>query len=267
MKRILISVVSLFISVMASAQFSESTKGLLLMPSAEMEPNGTFMISNSFLNKNYLPYRKGNPYMWGYNTFGYGFSITFWSRLEVAYILTIFNGAWNPQAKTWRSKIMKNQDRHFAARFQVLKENEFDLNWMPSVVIGVSDPTTGGGGGGYFDDKSKIVSNGFFHREYVAATKHFNTPWGEIGAHAGYQLTRRRDFIKPGPMAAVTWNPVWLNQPDQFLSSFRLIGEYDAETINIGFSTSVWKDHFEGWFCLQNCQWVSAGLRYKLVIK
>ena len=46
------------------------------MPSAEMQKDGTFMISNLFLNSHTLP----NNYMWGregidrYNTFSYGIS-------------------------------------------------------------------------------------------------------------------------------------------------------------------------------------------------
>lgn len=264
MKKIYILLLLLCLSATSRAQFVDATKGLLIAPSAEMEQSGTFMFSGSFLNKQYLPYNPKSEYEWGYNTAGYGLSITFWSRLEVAYVCTIFNGKWNPNAKSYRAKIMMNQDRHFAARVQALKENEFGKNWVPSVVFGISDPVSGKGGEYIGSDVSK--GNGFFNRMYVALCKHFDTPWGVVGAHAAFQYTLRKDFSKTGPCAAVTWDPVWLNQPDSFLSSFRLIAEFDAKDFNIGLSTSVWRDHFEAWVCMEGCRYPSAGLRFKQVL-
>ena len=234
-----------------------------------MHKSGTFVITNNFLNQHSLP-SSG----WDYNTFGYGFSITFFSRLEVAYACTIFNADWSPSAQlptaSYRTKILKNQDRHFAARVQALKEGEFGLKWMPSVVLGVSDPTSGGTGenwGNYFDADVSGTGNGFFNRWFIAATKHFATPWGEVGGTVGYQYNQRADYPLNAPCAAITWNPKWLNVEGSFLSSFRLIAEYDSRTFNVGFTTSIWKDHFEAMFELKNMQWISAGLRFKVVLK
>ena len=67
-----------------------------------------------------------------------------------------------------------------------------------------------------------------------------------------------------GPCAAVTWRPVWIQNDWVALN---LIAEYDARTINVGFITSIWKDHFEAMFELQDLKWITAGLRYKLVLK
>lgn len=266
MRKLKVCLVMIFISSFSTfAQFSDCTKGLLLMPSAEMEKNGTFMISNNFINKHYTTDKGG--FGWAYHTFSYGFDITFWSRLEVAYVCTLFNGDWNPLAKTARQKIVKNQDRHFAARFQLVKENEFDLKWIPSIVLGLSDPVTGSGGGEYIGSNVSGSGNGFFNRYYLAASKHFETEIGELGAHVAFQYTKRKDFAATGPCFAVTWNPIWLNQPDGFVSSVRVIAEYDAKYVNVGISSSVYNDHWEGWICMQACQWLSAGLRYKFVIK
>ncbi|MCR4824648.1 MAG: hypothetical protein K5849_04735, partial [Bacteroidales bacterium] len=71
----------------ARAQFLDGSSGLMLAPSGDMHPSGTFMITNTWLNPNVLP-----PFPWGYYTFGYSFNITFWSRFEFAYILTLING-------------------------------------------------------------------------------------------------------------------------------------------------------------------------------
>lgn len=266
MNRALTIVVGLLAAANSYAQFVDCTKGLLIMPSAEMEENGTFMISNSFLNEHFLPDNYSFEFPWDYNTFGYGFSITFWSRLEVSYVCTLFNGKWSPSSVSGRSKIVRNQDRHFAARFQLLRENDF-FEWVPSVVVGISDPVTAVGGGYIEGQGIQETGNGYFNRYYIVATKHFDSSVGEFAGHAAFQYTKRKDFSATGPCVAITWNPVWLNQTDFFLSSFRLIAEYDAMNFNVGFSSSIWHDHFEGWFCFQGCQWISAGLRYKVVIR
>ena len=60
------------------------------------------------------------------------------------------------------------------------------------------------------------------------------------------------------------WQPVWL-QNRWFFPKFIL--EYDAKNVNFGFISSIWDDRFEAMFCLQNFQWVSFGLRFKLRLK
>lgn len=263
MKRFLASLAGLLLAFSASAQFVDCTRGLLTMPSAEMYQECTFTITNNFLNKHFLP-TKG----WNYNTFGYGVSITIFSRLEVAYAMTIFNGAWRPEdpsTLTYRERIMRNQDRHFAARVQVLREGDFAA-WVPSVVLGISDPVTGSGTYEYIgSDVSK--NNGYFNRAYIAVTKHFNTAWGDVGAHAAFQYTKRTDFSATGPCAAVTWEPVWLNREGWFMNSFRATLEYDAKSLNIGVNASIWEDRFEAMAMLYGFRWPMFGLRYKLVLK
>lgn len=250
----------------ARAQFVDSVTGLLMMPSGEMQESGTFMISNSMLNKAYVENPK-NTSAWGYNTFAYGFDITVFSRVEIAYICTLFNHNWDPYADlNYRRSILFNQDRHFAARLQALKEGEFGLKWMPSVVLGISDPLTGSGGD-YLEDNVGSEGNGYFNRAYIAASKHFQTPFGKVGAHAAYQYTRRKYIIPKGPCVGVTWNPVWLNREGSFLSSCRVIAEYDAKEVNLGLTASVWKDRFEIWTCLQACRHFNGGLRFKVVLE
>lgn len=264
-KKIVIILELVAVSIVADAQYYDSTKGLLVMPSAEMEESGTFMISNSYLNKAYLP-TSG----WNYGTFAYGFDITFWSRVEVAYVCTIFNGSWRPEDPsqlTERQRIMRNQDRHFAARFNVLRENDFGCDWLPSIVVGLSDPVTGAYGGEYLDDTIGESGNGYFNKYYISASKHFNLQWGDVGAHMALQYTKRRDFSSRLPCFGVTWEPVWLNRKNYILTSFRVIGEYDGKNVNIGVISTVWKNHFDAWACLEGIKWPSAGLRYKLVIK
>lgn len=244
----------------ARAQFADCSTGLLQMPTAEMQPEATFMITNNYLNKHALP-SSG----WGYDSFQYGFTVSFWGRVEMGYVCTIFDGKRRPNPSE-RDKIMFNQDRHFTGRVLLLREGEFGQAWMPALVAGISDPTTGAGGGDYLTGDVTGNGNCFFNRNFIVLTKHFRTGWGEIGAHAGYQFNRRRDYAIDAPCAGVDWRPVWLHGKG-ILDDLDLILEYDSRTVNMGFIASVWDRRFEAMFEWQNFRWVNFGLRYRLRLK
>lgn len=241
------------------AQFADASSGLLQMPSAEMQADGTFMITNNFLNKHATSSR------WSYNTFQYGFAVSFWGRLELGYVCTIFNDYW----QGWQSRKgvwMINQDRHFTGRVQLLREGD-GFDWMPALVFGMSDPVTGSGGGEYIGSNvDGSVGNGFFNRTYFVLSKHFCTSWGEVGAHVGYQYNHRKDYPINAPCVGVNWKPVGL-QGKGIFDGLNCIAEFDSRTVNLGFIASVWDNRFEAMFELQNFQWVNFGLRYKLRIK
>ncbi len=66
-KVIIVLTVLLLGSGIARAQFTDGSTGLLQMPTADMQDDGTFMITNTFLNKHSLP-----SSVWGYKPFSYG---------------------------------------------------------------------------------------------------------------------------------------------------------------------------------------------------
>lgn len=241
-----------FRTVKTHAQLTNGVAGLLHMPNAEMQRDGTFMFGGNFLSKHNLP----SQYWWGYDTYNYYLNITFLKRLEVAYICTLVKGQkelsyWPEQ--TWGK--FTNQDRHFAARLQLLKEGEW-WRYMPSVVLGVNDPTTGSGGD-YTNMAVDGEGNGYFNRWYMAMTKHFQTPYGELGVHIAYLYNKRADYPLNAPAIGLNFRPA-------FHEEINLIAEYDAKTINIGITYSIWNDHFNFLFELQQCKYVSAGLVYKV---
>ncbi len=221
-----------------------------------MPQSGTVMITNLFLNK------QSTPPVWNYNTFGYGISIVFLSRIEIGYVMTIFNGKWGENPNS----IWFNQDRHFYGKIQLLKEGEFGQEWLPSLSAGISDPTTGETRKGDIDytDFDVAEGNGYYNRYYVVATKHFSSSIGTIGAHLGYQYSQRIDNPFKGPCAAIDWVPVWLNSSN---FSLKTIAEYDSRTFNVGFIASIWGDRFELMFDLMALKWVSFGARFNLVLK
>lgn len=251
-------------SATARAQFLDATTGLLSMPTAVTNPGGTFMITANFLNKNYLPPR------WTNHTFGYGFDVALWDRIEAAYVLTVMTGTRtdeDPESPTGKVTYnWVNQDRHFSAKLLVFREGEFHQTWMPALALGVSDLTSGTGGG--YDTGVTETGNGHFNRWYIVATKHFNTPWGELGAHAGYQtnqlFVKRKDRVINAPCAGINWRPKWL-QTDWL--TLDLVAEYDSLNFNLGFIASLWHDRVEAMFDLQSFRYVSFGLRYKMCLR
>lgn len=239
-------------TVKTHAQFTNGVTGLLHMPDAEMQRDGTLMIGGNFLNKYNLP----NQRWWGYDTYNYFLNITFFQRLEVAYICTLVKGQeelsfWPEQ--TWGK--FTNQDRHFAARLQLLKEGEW-WKYMPSVVLGVNDPTTGGRND-YTDMAVNGDGNGYFNRWYIAVSKHFQTGYGELGTHVSYLYNKRVDYPLNGPAVGLNFRPA-------FHKELNFIAEYDAKTMNVGATYSIWNDHFTFLFELQQCRYISAGLVYKV---
>lgn len=242
------------------AQFADCSTGLLQMPTADMQDDGTFMITNNFLNKYSLP-TSG----WTYNTFQYGIYVSFWGRMEIGYVCTLFNDNWQG-SQTRPGVTMINQDRHFTGRIRLLKEGEFGQKWIPSVVLGASDPFTGVGGDYTNLEATAVSGNGYFNRLFAVMTKHFSSPWGMIGVHLGYQYNKRQDYPLNGPCAGVDWKPVWLRDR-WLLDSLDVIVEYDSRFLNCGFVASIWNNHFEAMFELQNFCWINFGLRYKLRLK
>lgn len=244
------------------AQFVDSSSGLLQMPSGRLYEESTLSITNLYINKHALSTK------WTYDTFSYGFSYTFWSRLEVGYVLTVFVGKWDKTAKTYQEKNIVNQDRHFTGRLQILKEGDFGLNWLPNIVVGMSDPATSFGDEEGYGSASQITSgNGYFNRTFAVASKEFNTAWGPLEAHIGYQYNRRKDYRINGPCAALSWKPMWLHNQFGFLNDVKAIFEYDSRTPNIGFIASMFSNKFEAMFEVQNFRWINFGLRYNLKVK
>ncbi len=247
-----------FACCVSRGQFWDSSTGLLQCPSADMNRDGTFMITNNFMNKHSV-----SDWYWGYHTFEYGLNLSLWGRLEIGYVCVIIDGKRNPAPRSDWYRMMFNQDRHFNAKVLLLREGDFGLSWLPALAVGLSDPTTHTGGD-YSGDSVSGEGNGFFNRYYVVATKHFNTKLGPVGAHLGYQYNLRTDLPMNGPCVAVDWVPIWL---DSSATSMKLIAEYNSRTFNMGFIASFWDNRFEAMFELMAMKWVNFGVRYKLVLK
>lgn len=239
------------------AQLTDGMTGLLHMITAEVQKDATFMLGGNMLHKNNIP----SKYWWGdYNTYNYYLNITFLDRIEIAYICTLVQGKKNgfhwPEYTYGK---FVNQDRHFAGKIQLVKEGEW-WKHMPAIAMGVSDPTTGGGND-YSDMNVDGDGNGFFNRWYVAMSKHFQFKGiGELGVHVTYLYNKRTDYPLNGPAFGVNFRP-------NFHKNLNLIVEHDTKTLNVGALYSLWADHFNFLFELQEGKYVSCGLVYKVNLK
>lgn len=252
MHRFYITIILCFSIFIGKAQYTNGVTGLLHMPNAEVQKDATFIIGGNFLNKHNLP----NNNWWGYHTYNYFINITFLDRIEISYICTLVQGKNNgyhwPQ-HTWGKFV--NQDRHFASKIQLIKEGEW-WEHMPAIAIGVNDPTTGSGGD-YTNMAIQGNGNGYFNRMYAAVTKHIHIPFGELGLHATYLYNKRTDY----PLNGLGWG---INFRPDFHRNLNFIVEHDTKTLNIGALYSLWADHFNVLFELQDCKYISAGLVYKV---
>ena len=211
------------------------------------------MITTNFLNQHTL-----SPSQWNYNTFGYGFDIALWNRVEVAYVCVLMHGTSYYDTQPDVPVHWVNQDRHLCGKLLLLRDGEFGVSWMPNIAVGVSDIDKG-----MFRRRGREKENGYFTRLYIVVSKSFHTPVGEVGSHFGYQWNPRVDFPINAPCVGVDWKPTWLQT--NWLS-LDLIAEYDSRTFNTGFIASFWDKHFEVMFDLQALKWVSFGLRYKMYL-
>lgn len=256
-KYLLLFLILNYCGINTSAQFTNGITGLLHMPNAVIQKDATFALGGNFLNKHNLP----NDRWWGYHTYNYFLNVTLFDRIEIAYICTLVQGkpgtGYHWPEFTYGKFV--NQDRQFAGKIQLVKEGEW-WKHMPAIAVGVSDPTTGGSSD-YSDMNVSGNSNGYFNRWYVAFSKHFKIlNVGELGVHATYLYNERTDYPLNGLGCGINFRP-------EFHKNLNLIVEHDTKTLNIGALYSLWADHFNFLFELQEGKYISAGFFYKVNLK
>ena len=249
----LLVILLIWLPIKSYAQLTDGMTGLLHIVNAKVQKDATFMIGGNMLHKNNIPSKT----WWGdYNTYNYYLNVTFLDRIEIAYICTLVQGKPNDfwPEQTWGK--FTNQDRHFAGKIQLVKEGEWS-KYIPAIAVGVSDPTSGSGGD-YSDMNVSGSGNGFFNRWFAAVTKHFQIQGaGELGIHATYLKNRRTDY----PLNGLGWG---INFRPDIHRNLNVIIEHDTKTLNIGALYSLWADHFNVLFELQDGKYISAGLVYKV---
>jgi len=204
--RYLILLLLAFTVLKSYAQPTAGTTGLLNIPSAEMQNDGTFMAGANYLPTDMTPER------WDYNTGNYYINITFLPFFEFSYRMTLLK---NPTYDEFRE-----QDRSFSARLRLLKEKKY----RPAIVVGGNDLYT----------SSSSDNNQYFGNIYGVSTK--NIEWNNqlIGLTFGYAPEIERNKTITGIFGGISYTP------SQRLP-LQLYAEYDTKAFNFGASGIVLK--------------------------
>jgi hypothetical protein len=209
MKQVILILLAGLFAMPAKAQPVNGTTGLLNIPSAEMQQNGTF-----FMGANFLPDRMtSEPF--DYNTGNYYFNITFLPFLEFNYRMTLM--------KVMTGKY--NQDRSFGIRVRLLKEKSL----LPSFVIGGNDIySTVNPGAGYFNSLYGVITKNIYYRSSKVGLNA-----GFAGKYSGNSYSKNMK----GLFGGVSLSP-------GFAPSLQLIGEYDTHAFNAGASVLLFRHFF-----------------------
>lgn len=216
------------------AQHSMGVTGLLNIPTADMQADGTFMVGANFLPDRMLP----DP--WNYNTGNYFLNMTFLPCLEVGYRCTLMRlktGKWN-------------QDRSVSLRLRPLKEGRY---W-PSVVLGSNDALTTG----ELNPLKKVESNRFFSSVYGVVTKHWMPGGHDLAVSLGWNIPFRKNNDRDGVFGGMSYSPM-------FCRALSLMAEYDDKAVNMGISLRLFNHFTVHAFCY-DLEAVSCGLRYELCL-
>jgi len=212
-------------SVVSKAQTLTGTSGLLNIPSADMQADGTFM-----MGANYLP--KINQPSLGYNSGNYFFNLTFLPFFEVALRCTLLKRA---------NGRYTGQDRSVNVRFQLLKEKEY----MPAITIGVND---------LYSESKK--GNQHVGSSYIVLTKHFKVDQTTIGVTSGYgfKILKTNEFVGLFGGLALTHNS---------FKQFTFMSEYDGKGVNIGGSLLLFK-HLYLLSMVEQLKYFTGGVAYRI---
>lgn len=234
LKKLVLSACLLLMAACLHAQYSLGVTGLLTIPTADMQADGTFMGGGNFLPEAMMPSN------WEYNTGNYFVNITFLPFLEVAYRCTLLHGEFVKGSK-W------NQDRSVSLRLRPLKEGK----WWPAIVVGSNDAFTTG----ELNMFKNAAGNRFFSSVYIVGTKHLLLGGHDLGFSLGGNIPFRKDSYRKGIFGGVGYSPA-------FLRSVTLMAEYDAEAVSIGAAAQLF-NHFSLHAFCYDFKAVSAGIRYE----
>lgn len=233
----------------AVAQLYTGLSGLIHVPSADMNEEGTARIGGYYMNKHFTPGDKNDRYGFvyegeKYNTADFYLSVTPFRWVEIGYTFTLLK-----TLAEGRDKPKYNQkDRYFSIKLNPLREGKYH----PAIVIGSNDfigsPTKrhayGGSGAGYFCNY------------YIAATKHFKPGKHDIGVHLAYRYCPNAYNQRwEGVVGGITFQP-------SFQKNLRAIAEYTGDDINVGFDWLLWK-HLFLQAVLQDGKYFSGGICFQ----
>jgi hypothetical protein len=224
-----------------AAQQYTSMSGLIHVPSADMDPEGSARIGGHFLNREFVPERFFAVFNQGkYNTFSHYLSITPFPWLEIGYTSIAFKHRQRYPGETGYTGSVGyyDKDRHISLKLRPVQE----AKWWPSIAIGADDPYSTSG-----------AQSTYYSNFYMAATKHFDLKGNSLGIHLAYRKWKQ-DYNRKwnGTVGGITFRPF-------FAGNLRVIAEYTGNDVNVGFDWMLFK-HILLQSSLQNGTYFTGGL-------
>jgi hypothetical protein len=204
--------------------------GLLNIPSADMQDDGTLYAGVNYINQNSYVSVDPEPY----DRYAWYFDITFFKFLEVNFRSTTYRYDTNSY----------NVDRALSLKARVLRERKY---W-PAIVIGSNDAFQPDSYGG----------NQFFVSTYVVLTKHIPVKKSEFAITLGYGYNFQEQTGFEGLFGGVSFSPGFLRQ-------MNLIAEYDGRNFNLGGNVLFFK-HLFVFGMVHDLKHFSGGLAYRLYL-
>ena len=217
-----------------SAQDLIGTTGLMNIPTADMQPDGTFDGGARWVTQTAL------HDLVNFDTGIYYVRFTPFSFFEFTFRETLFKTQHSVK-KTWN---YYQQDRSSTIRIRPLAERRG--KWWPSIVFGANDLYSAYG-------------NSFYAGYYGVATKHFPLGSGHVSLSAGYFHPVKAGKMYNGAFAGVEYRPM-------HKIPLLLMADYDTKGVNLGLSytfmghlrTFAFTHQLKGW---------GVGLSYCTTIK
>lgn len=213
------------------AQESSGTTGLLNIPTAEMQKDGTFRLGANYLPENFT------PGTFSYNTANYYLNLTFLPFLEITYKCTLH--------ETSSTGKYTQQDRSFGLRMRLWKEKKY----LPAFVIGGRDIYSDVNDGGHQ----------YFSNKYVVATKSIHWNKNRMSLSLGSGIEEFSEMGLDKVFAGISFSP-------GFYRPLKLMADYDSNAFNIGGSALLFK-HLSLYAFVNDFENIVGGFAYKVYLK
>lgn len=212
------------------------TQGLMNIPSAEMNPEGTFEGGMNLLQKRMM------VDVYDYYTGLYYINFTPFSFVELTFRETLRK---TRKSATHPKMGYYQQDRSTTLRLRPVREK--DGKWWPSVVVGVND---------IYSDHG----NSEYAAVYGVITK--NVRLGgmvNVGATLGYAHPIDDGVTYDGVFGGISVSPISFD-------NLKIMAEYDTRGINVGASVVLFR-HLRAMCLTRDFEGVCGGLSYLYTIK
>lgn len=225
----------LVLSCPLPAQYTMGMSGLLTISSADMQPDGTFMVGGNYLSESMLHESFGG------NSGNYFLSLTFLPFIEMGYRCTLLK---DERLDNWQ------QDRSVSLRLRALKERKY----VPSVVVGSNDVFTTYG----LNPFSNKGGNSYFASVYGVATKNLPLGGHQLGFTFGYYFPIAKTRTDPGLFGGIRYVPAFCPQMEVMM-------DYNRKDLSVGASCFLWK-HLRLHLLVNGFKAISGGVRYEFIL-